>query len=112
MLSFKILKFINTSWYYNKNNVTSQKKVFVQINFMRLTNKGSFNGANWVTYEDWSSLMAQWIKDPALSLLWLRSLQVQSLVWELPHAAGTATHTQEISMKQTGFLKRLEVNPQ
>ena len=37
--------------------------------------------------------MVQWIKDPALSLLQLRSLLVvgvQALVQELPHARGTA----------------------
>ena len=34
--------------------------------------------------------MAQWVKDRALSLLWLRSLlwcKVGSLAWEFPHAA-------------------------
>ena len=37
-----------------------------------------------------SSLVAQRVKDPALSLLWLGSQQwcVGSLAWELPHAAG------------------------
>ena len=32
--------------------------------------------------------MAQQVKDPALSLLWLRSL-----AWELPHATGAAKIT-------------------
>ena len=32
--------------------------------------------------------MTQWVKDPALSLLWLRPLPW--LAWELPHAAGLA----------------------
>ena len=34
-----------------------------------------------------SSLLAQWVKDPVLSLLWLR---VQSLALELPHVMGVA----------------------
>ena len=40
----------------------------------------------------WSFLVAHWVKNPVLSLLWLRS-QVwpeRSLVWELPHAASAA----------------------
>ena len=42
----------------------------------------------------WSSLVAQQIKDPGLSLQQLRSLLWQrfnlSITWELPHASGTA----------------------
>ena len=39
-----------------------------------------------------SFLAAQWVKDLALSLQWLRSLlmQVRSQAWELPYAAGIA----------------------
>ena len=38
-----------------------------------------------------SSLVAQQVKDPALSLLWLGPLAwIQSLTWELPYAVGVA----------------------
>ena len=40
-----------------------------------------------------SSLVAQWVKDPALSLLWLRELRwlgFNPLAWELLLAVGTA----------------------
>ena len=44
-----------------------------------------------------SSLVAQWVKDPVLSLLWLRLLlqQVQSLALELPHAEGVVKKKKE-----------------
>lgn len=38
-----------------------------------------------------SSLVAQCVKDPALSLLWVTAVaSVQSLLQKLPHAMGTA----------------------
>ena len=38
----------------------------------------------------WSSLVAQWVKEPVLSLLGLGSLRVRSGAWELVHAMGMA----------------------
>ena len=37
--------------------------------------------------------MAQWVKEPALALPWLRALlwhALDPLAWELPHATGSA----------------------
>ena len=48
-----------------------------------------------------SSIVAQWVKDLALSLLWLIDIavvQVQSLVQELPHATGVAKKKNLIAM--------------
>ena len=45
------------------------------------------------------SLVIQCVKDPALSLQWLRSLTVVwagSLAWELPHAVGVATKEKKV----------------
>ena len=41
--------------------------------------------------KSWNSLVAQRVKDLALSLLWLR--RVRFLARELPHAMGTAKKT-------------------
>ena len=49
-----------------------------------------------------SSMVSQWVKDLALSVLWLGSLpvtRVRSLAWELPHATGAA------KKKKKEFLK-------
>ena len=46
-----------------------------------------------------SSRVAQWVKDPALSLQWLGSLAHWSLAWELLHAAGTAKKTTTTTRK-------------
>ena len=44
----------------------------------------------------WRSLVAQQVKDPALSLLW-----VQSLAWELPHTVSMPKKTQKPKNKKT-----------
>ena len=41
--------------------------------------------------------VVQWVKEPALSLLWLTSSWV--LAWELPHAAGGAKKKKEVTTK-------------
>ena len=45
--------------------------------------------------------MVQWIKDPALSMLWLRLLHgtdsiPESLVWEVLHAVGAAKKKKKV----------------
>ena len=45
-----------------------------------------------------SSLMAQWVKDPVLPLLWPGLLlgHLQSLAWEPPHARNAANKTKKL----------------
>ena len=50
-----------------------------------------------------SSRVAQWVKDPALALQWLRSLprrRFGSLAWELLHATGAAKKKKKIETKK------------
>ena len=48
------------------------------------------DGLNFKDEEMGNSLVAQWVKDPALSLQWLGLLAwVRSLAQELPHSVGT-----------------------
>ena len=45
-----------------------------------------------------SSLVAEWVKDPALSLQWrwvTAVMLAQTLAWELPHTVGVAKQQQQ-----------------
>ena len=62
---------------------------------------------NFKNKQNWISFVAQWVKDPGLSLQWLRLLlwyRFNSLTWELPHPTGAAKN-QKLKKKLTQNLK-------